>query len=51
MAGDEIVKRPLMQFRGVVAIIVVLEHHLPVPGELAGDLLRQFRRGEPELSR
>ena len=31
--GHEIVQRPLVQLRGVIAVIVVLEHHLPVPGE------------------
>jgi hypothetical protein len=30
-----------MQLVGVVAVVVVLEHHLPVPGELAGHRRRQ----------
>ncbi len=31
-AGHEVVQRPVVQLVGVIAVVVVLEHHLPVPG-------------------
>ena len=44
LAGDEVVQRPAVQLAGVVAVVVVLEHDLPVPGELAGHGGRRPRR-------
>ena len=35
-AGHEVVQRAAVQLVGVVAVVVVLEHHLPVPGEGTG---------------